>query len=78
MDICDRVLFSVILMGIWALVLRPDNLDAHHPDIIQPGPQNELSNISCKISGVAQGSTIGSITQINSWHGVEIKCLFVK
>jgi len=66
----DRIVLTMLALGIWALVLTPQKLVAHH--------QYDDGH-SCDISGYAYGNGDieggGSVSvSIGQWYGVSVDC----
>jgi hypothetical protein len=61
----DRIVLTMLALGIWALVLTPQELGAHHQDD---------DGHSCHISGSAFGVTDGTYPEIYQWGSVIVDC----
>ncbi len=62
----DRIVLTMLVLGIWALVLTPPALVAHH--------QYDDGH-SCDISGYAYGDIEGGgSVAVRQWGGVSVDC----
>ena len=65
----ERIILTMLVLGIWALVLTPPALVAHH--------QNDDGH-SCDISGYAYGNiqdlSEGGRVRIRNWRRVSVDC----
>ncbi len=65
----DRIILATLALGVWALVLAPQEIGAHH--------QNNDGH-SCDISGSAWGGVVqpGELAhmEIFEWGGVTVDC----
>ncbi len=59
----DRIVLVVLALGVWALVLKPQEIGAHH----------EGADHDCSISGSASGYAEGGYAEVDSWS-VWISC----
>jgi hypothetical protein len=60
----DRIVLVVLALGVWALVLKPQELGAHHED----------ADHDCSISGFAFGDVADGIADVYLWEGVTVDC----
>tara|TARA_R110002110_G_scaffold149522_2_gene340864 strand:- start:324 stop:512 length:189 start_codon:yes stop_codon:yes gene_type:complete len=58
----DKFLMVLLIVGVWALVLKPTSITAH-------------SGMFCSISGVAFGNVTGNTAETYEWGGVSVTCL---
>ncbi len=62
----DRIVIVVLALGVWALVLTPRDIVAHHKD--------DIVSHSCDIDGSAYGAVEGSKADIRDWSKVNVEC----
>jgi hypothetical protein len=62
----DRIVLVVLAVGVWALVLAPQEIGAHHKD--------DIVSHSCDIDGSAYGVVEGSKADIRDWSKVNVEC----
>jgi hypothetical protein len=62
----DRIVIVVLALGVWALVLTPREIVAHHKD--------DYKSHSCDIAGSAYGDVEGSKADIRDWSKVTVQC----
>ena len=60
----DRIVLTMLALGIWALVLSPQELGAHH--------QYDDGH-SCDVSGTAYGEVVGSEVYVDG-SGLSVDC----
>ncbi len=60
----DRIVLTMLALGIWALVLTPRSIDAHH----------KTAEHDCQISGKANGVASGQDVEVYDWTGVLVSC----
>jgi len=61
----DKFLMVLLIVGVWALVLKPTNITAHTG-------MNRI--IECSISGTAYGEAMNNQAQIFNWGHVSVDC----
>ena len=61
----DRIILIMLALGVWALVLAPQEIGAHH--------QYDDGH-SCDVSGFAFGDTDGTSVDVYLWSGVSVDC----
>ena len=66
MLILDRTVIVVLALGVWALVLAPQELGAHHKD--------DIVSHSCGIDGSAYGVVEDGKADIRDWGKVIVEC----
>ena len=59
----ERLLLAVLIIGVWALVLKPSGINAHSG-----------ADVTCDISGSAWGSASGGDVEIYDFGGVSVSC----
>ena len=64
MKFFDRLVVVALLIGVWALVLKPGDTNAHHSG----------SSVSCYLVGVAYGSVSGEDVEVYEFGGVSVDC----
>ena len=64
MYIIDRLVVVALLIGVWALVLKPSDTNAHHSG----------SSVSCHLVGVAYGAVSGTDVEVFEFGGVNVDC----
>ena len=57
----DKFLMVLLIVGVWALVLKPTNITAY-------------TGMICSLSGSAFGNISGTQAEIYEWSGVRIDC----
>ncbi len=62
----DRIVLVVLALGVWALVLQPQGIVAHHKD--------EVVSHSCDIDGSAYGVVEDGKADIREWGKVIVEC----
>ncbi len=62
----DRIVIVVLALGVWALVLTPRDIVAHHPD--------DIIRHACDIDGSAYGPVEDSKADIRDWSKVTVRC----
>ena len=62
----DRIILVVLALGVWALVLSPRGISAHHED--------DIISHSCGIDGSAYGVVEDSKADIRDWSKVIVEC----
>ena len=62
----DRIVLVMLALGVWALVLAPQELDAHHKD--------DIVSHSCGIDGSAYGVVEDGKADIREWGKVIVEC----
>jgi len=62
----DRIVLVVLAVGVWALVLAPREIGAHHKD--------DIVSHACDIDGSAYGVVEGSKADIRDWRKVTVYC----
>jgi len=63
MQSLDRIMLFLMIIGVWALVLKPNYISAHSGDYV-----------TCNVSGSAWGDTSGSDVEVWDWGGVSFDC----
>ena len=63
MYIIDRLVVVALLIGVWALVLKPRHTNAH-----------QGSSVSCHLVGVAYGAVSGTYVEVFEFGGVNVDC----
>ncbi len=66
MQTFDRTVLVVLAVGVWALVLAPQEIGAHHKD--------DIVSHSCGIDGSAYGVTEDGKADIRDWSKVIVEC----
>jgi hypothetical protein len=66
MLIFDRIVIVVLALGVWALVLTPREIIAHHKD--------DIVAHSCGIDGSAYGVVEDGKADIRDWRKVAVEC----
>ncbi len=59
----DRIVLTMLALGIWALVLSPREIGAH-----------DDNGHSCEISGMAYGHALGGIVEVYDVSGLDVEC----
>ena len=62
----DRIVLVVLAVGVWALVLAPREIGAHHKD--------DIISHSCDFDGSAYGAVEGGKADIRDWGKVNVEC----
>ena len=62
----DRIVLVVLALGVWALVLTPRGIVAHHKD--------DIISHACDIAGSAYGDVEGGKADIREWRKVTVEC----
>ena len=62
----DRTILVMLALGVWALVLTPREIVAHH--------KGDIIRHSCDIDGSAYGVVEGSKADIRDWGKVNVQC----
>ena len=62
----DRTILVVLALGVWALVLAPREIGAHHKD--------DIISHSCDIDGSAYGDVEDGKADIRDWRKVSVMC----
>ena len=62
----DRIVIVVLALGVWALVMSPRGIDAHHKD--------DIFNHSCGIDGSAYGVVEDGKADIREWGKDIVEC----
>ena len=62
----DRIVLVVLALGVWALVLAPREIVAHH--------KSDIISHSCDIDGSAYGAVEGGKADIRDWSKVSVQC----
>ena len=62
----DRIVLVVLALGVWALVLKPQAIVAHHKD--------EVVSHSCDINGSAYGVVEDGKADIREWGQINVLC----
>ena len=63
----DKFLMVLLIVGVWALVLKPTNITA----------QSRYANIAqCTVRGTAYGDVKGNQAVLYDWSGVGVRCRY--
>ncbi len=62
----DRITLILLVLGVWALVLSPQSIEAHHED--------DIINHSCGIDGSAYGVVEDGKADIRDWSQINVEC----
>ena len=69
----DRIMIVALVLGVWALVLKPDvisaQVDWHQHDYASSGHSH-----SCHISGKARGWAEDGFVEVRKWDRVNVIC----
>jgi hypothetical protein len=63
MKTLDRLLILTLVVGVWALVLKPSNINAH-----------DDRYLTCSISGSASGYADGDYVEVDDFGSASVDC----
>ena len=60
----DRIVLTMLALGVWALVLSPRSIEAHHSN----------ADHDCLIEGTAYGDVLNQNAEVYVWGKVTVAC----